>query len=103
MQKFIITTKQDSEKAERSEHQFRDQKAATDDAQVALSEMVRDKLPNGSRADFGAKVENEAGETVYRASLNFNAETGEEIIAAEKQADEAADDVAKALRGKTRE
>jgi hypothetical protein len=100
MQKFIITTKQDSEKAERSEHQFRDQKAATE---VALSEMVRDKLPNGSRADFGAKVENEAGETVYRASLNFNAETGEEIIAAEKQADEAADDVAKALRGKTRE
>ena len=103
MQKFTITTTEDSAKYERSEHDFRDEKAATDDAQVALSEMVRDKLPNGSHADFAAKVENEAGDVVYRASLNFAAQTGDEIEAAEKEADDAADDVANALKGEPRE
>jgi len=103
MPNFTITTKRNGEKSDCENHRFRNEKAATDDAQVALSEMARDALPNGSHVELDAKVENEAGDLVYRASLNFRAQTGKEIKASEKHADEAADDVAAALRGGRRE
>jgi hypothetical protein len=63
--------------------------------------MARYKLPNGSQEDQQARVENGAGDLVYIASLNFAA--GKEIKPAEKLADEAAENVATALRGAPRD
>ena len=53
---------------------FRDAKAASDDAQVALAEMAKERLPTGKRASFGVHIEDEAGKSVYRATLIFEAE-----------------------------
>jgi hypothetical protein len=103
MQKFTVTTKQDAEKSEPLEHEFGSEKAATYQAQVALAEMAQDALPDGSHVELGAKVENQAGDIVYKASLVFNAQTGDDVEAEEKQADDAAEDVAAALRGGSRE
>ncbi|WID99359.1 hypothetical protein QO058_14670 [Bosea vestrisii] len=93
MPKYTITTN-DSESVERSEEplEFPHTKAATDDAQVALGEMAREKLPNGKRADFGVSVEDETGKEVYRADLNFSAKTEDDLDRESEEAD--ADDVA---------
>ncbi|PZN94423.1 MAG: hypothetical protein DCF30_20305 [Hyphomicrobiales bacterium] len=77
--------------------EFSDTKAATDDAQVALAEMAREKLPNGKRASFGVQVENEAGKSVYRADLEFSAHSEADIEREEGEADVAAQDVAATL------
>lgn len=59
--------------------EFPDIKAATDDAQIALAEMARDKLPNGKRADFGVKVADETGKDIYQADLHFEARTKDDL------------------------
>ena len=100
MPKFSITTDDNGQTAADEElMDFPDEKAATDDAQVALAEMARDRLPNGSQAQFCASVKDEAGDEVYRASLDFKAQTGAEMDEGEKLADSAADRVAQALGG----
>ncbi|WP_441473328.1 DUF6894 family protein [Bosea sp. RAF48] len=43
--------------------------------QRALADMAKDKLPDGNRFDLRARVENEAGQEVYRASLKFKKES----------------------------
>lgn len=80
MSKYTFTTN-DSERVERSDEplEFPDTKAATDDAQIALAEMAREKLPNGKHADFSVHVENEDGKPIYQASLTFNAKTEAEM------------------------
>ena len=54
--------------------------------------MARDKLPNGTKADFGVKVEDDTGKEIYRAGLSFNAKTemdldrdSDESVAAENE------------------
>ncbi|AMJ62767.1 DUF6894 family protein [Bosea sp. PAMC 26642] len=48
-----------------------DEAAARDEAQRALSDMVREKLPNSEHLDFGVIVRDEAGAQIYVASLTF--------------------------------
>jgi len=54
-------------------------KAATDDAQVALVEMAKEKLPNGKAAHFGVEIEDDTGKQVYKASLDFAGETQDDL------------------------
>lgn len=103
MPKFIVTTDEGKGTQPIQEKMpFSSEKAATDDAQIALSEMAREKLPNGSHADFNVKVADEAGNEIYRASLTFDAQTAEEKRIADEErnaADQkAADEVAEAIR-----
>jgi hypothetical protein len=104
MPKFTITTNS-GEGAERSDEplEFPHTQAATDDAQIALSDMARDKLPDGKHATFGVKVENEAGKEVYRAGLSFSAKDEGDLDREEEEANAAADDVAKSLGSGPRE
>ena len=71
--------------------------AATDDAQIALAEMARDKLPNGKRADFRVMVEDESGKQIYLAELHFAARTEVDLAREEEEAETAAKEVAFAL------
>lgn len=100
MPKFTITT-DNGEGAEHSDEalEFPHTKAATDDAQVALAEMARDKLPDGKRADFAVKVANDGGKEIYRANLHFEAKTQDDIDREDGEADAAADEVASNLEG----
>ncbi|MGO4405684.1 hypothetical protein AB4Z10_15655 [Bosea sp. RAF48] len=76
MPKFRFTT-EDGNRVDRDEKplDFPDEKAAKEDAQRALADMAKDKLPDGNRFDLRARVENEAGQEVYRASLKFKKES----------------------------
>lgn len=100
MPKFTITTDEGKgSEPIQNRLSFASEKAATDDAQNALSDMARDKLPDGSHADFHVKVADDAGNEVYHASLTFDAQTAEEKriddeernTADQKAADEVAD------------
>ena len=48
--------------------------AASAIAQRALSEMARDRLPDGNPRTFLASVRNEAGKVIYRATLTLKGE-----------------------------
>lgn len=98
MPKFIVAS-ENAEGVERCEEviEFPDLKAATDDAQIALAEMAREKLPNGKSADFGVSVENDAGKEVYRARLHFAAKNEDDLDCESNICDAAADDVASKL------
>jgi hypothetical protein len=78
---------------------FRDTKAATDDAQVALSDMAREKLPDGKHAELEVSVKDDAGKHVYRAGLSFTAKDEGDLERGSANADAAADDVANSLGG----
>ncbi len=80
MPNYKITTESDHGRDDSDERiEFPDAKAAADDAQIALTEMARDRMPNGERARFGVEIEDEKGKRIYRASLDFKAEAGEEV------------------------
>jgi hypothetical protein len=103
MPKFDVTTDDgDGTRPATQSLTYATEQAATDDAQVSLSDMAREKLPNGNHAQFNVKVADEGGEEIYSATLIFDAKTGAETKkASEKQAaddDKAADDVASAIR-----
>lgn len=83
--------------------EFPDKKTATDDAQIALAEMARDKLPNGKRADFAVKVEDETGSPIYAAAMQFAAKTEEDMVREDEEADAAAQEIADALAKGPRE
>lgn len=94
MPKFTITTdNSDGEHSDDPIH-FPSAKAATDDAQIALADMAREKLPDGKHAEFGVKVEDEAGKEIYRAGLSFSAKTEEDIEREGEECDAAAAEVA---------
>lgn len=84
--------------------EFPDRNTATRDAQSSLADVAREKLPGVRRFKSSVKVDDEAGDEVYRASLEFKGQTGAESrMAADEssdQADRAADDVAASLRSK---
>jgi len=41
--------------------------------------MLNENLPDGARLNMRVAVENEAGEVVYQASLEFNGETASDM------------------------
>lgn len=95
MPKFTITTDAgDGPETFDDPIEFLDIKAATDDAQVALAEMVSDELPNGKKADFGVKVEDDTGKEIYRAGLSFNAKTEVDLDRDREESDTAAAGIA---------
>ncbi|WID98413.1 hypothetical protein QO058_09330 [Bosea vestrisii] len=51
---------------------FPNEQIASADARRSLVDMARDALPDGERAKFKVRVQDEAGDEVYRASLDFN-------------------------------
>ena len=83
---------------------FPDEKAATDDAQSSLADMAGEMLPDGKHAAFSIKLDDEGGEEIYRASLQFDASTGDETRAAAaddaRDSDAAADSVAALIKGR---
>ena len=48
-----------------------DEAAARDEAQRALTDMAREKLPDGNHLDFGVIVRDETGAQIYVANLTF--------------------------------
>ena len=84
--------------------EFPDQKTATQDAQSSLADVARERLPNGKHFKSSVKVDDEAGDEVYRASLEFKGQTAAESRATANEvaddADKAADNVAAILRSK---
>ncbi|WP_126111798.1 MULTISPECIES: hypothetical protein [unclassified Bosea (in: a-proteobacteria)] len=70
MPKYRVTTKDPGGSARQS-MDFPSEQAATDDAQRALVDMAKETLPNGERARFKVRVQDQAGDEVYRASLDF--------------------------------
>lgn len=83
---------------------FPNEKAATDDAQCSLADMAGEMLPDGKHAAFSIKLNDEGGEEIYRASLQFDASTGDETRAAAdddaRDSDAAADSVAALIKGR---
>lgn len=61
--------------------EFPNDKAASEEAQRALADMLKEQLPDGSHLDMRVAVENEAGEVIYQASLEFNGETASDMQA----------------------
>ena len=98
MPRYTITTN-NGDGAERTEEplEFPHTKAATDDAQNALSDMAREKLPDGKHADFDVTVQDEKGKEVYRAGLTFAAKDEEDLDRQDEESIAAADDVASTL------
>jgi len=54
-----------------SQSVYPSEQAATDGAQRSLADMAKDNLPNGNRANFKVRVQDQAGEEIYEASLDF--------------------------------
>lgn len=104
MPKFMITTNS-GDGAERCDEplEFPHTKAAFDDAQIALADMAREKLPDGKRADFAVQVENEDGKEVYRAWLHFDAKTADDLVKDDEEADAAVNEIARNLSSGSRE
>lgn len=103
MPKYSITT-DNGDGAQRSEEslEFPHTKAATDDAQIALADMAREKLPNGKHADFAVNVQDEAGNEIYRAGLSFTAKDENDIKRDNEEFDAAAEKLAASIRGHPR-
>lgn len=98
MPKFFFTTN-DSKTLDISDEgvEFPDEKSAADDAQRSLVDIARDQLPDGNRADFSVKVENEQGDEIYRASLQFRGQSAQDARRAAEENDAAADKAAEAI------
>lgn len=103
MQKFtIITNAGHGPEAPDEAMEFCDKKAATDDAQIAIAEMARDRLSNGKRADFAVKVAVEDGTAIYAAEMHFSATTKDDMDREDAEADAAAQEIADAIAMKPR-
>jgi hypothetical protein len=100
MPKYTITSN-NGDGAERSDKplEFRHTKAATDDAQIALTDMAREKMPNGKHAEFDISVEDDTGKEIYRAGMSFSAKDEGDLDREGQECDAAADDVTSCLEG----
>jgi hypothetical protein len=103
MPKYFITSDDGSGPRQEPEPvDFPCEKAATDDAQSSLADIAGEMLPDGRHAAFSIRLTDEAGVEVYRASLQFDASTGEETRAAAakdaQEGDAAADSVAALIK-----
>lgn len=54
---------------------FPHDKAAREDAQKALAEMARDRMPLDRDTHFGVEIADEAGRRIYKASLDLSQQT----------------------------
>ena len=79
--------------------EFANEKAATDDAQIALAEMARDHMPDGKSAQYGIQLKDDTGNEVYKADLRFSAKDRHDIDREEVEVDIAAVEVAKQRDG----
>ncbi|AMJ62303.1 DUF6894 family protein [Bosea sp. PAMC 26642] len=79
MPKFYFTT-EDGQRVEANEDgvELADEFAAKDEAQNALVDMAREKLPNGKHADFAITVQDAAGNSFYRAKMTFDGQNPKE-------------------------
>jgi hypothetical protein len=105
MPKYDVTTDEGDGTAPITERiTYPSEQAATEDAQVSLADMAREKLPDGSHVRFNVTVADEVGQDIYEASLSFDAKTGAEIRQAEDEdaaaAEKAADEIAAAIRAR---
>jgi len=80
MPKYRFTT-DDGDRLDTSRDQLLlpNDQAAAREAQRALADMLNENLPDGARLNMRVAVENEAGEVVYQASLEFNGETASDM------------------------
>jgi len=60
---------------------FLNDDAAAQEAQRVLADTARDQLPDGPHLEMRISVENELGEVVYQASLDFHGETAGDMKA----------------------
>ncbi|KRE04364.1 hypothetical protein ASE63_25430 [Bosea sp. Root381] len=75
MPKFTITTETGQGPETYDEPvEFPHATAAEHDAQVALTEMCREGLPHDKSARYGVRIQDDAGNQVYKAALHFEAE-----------------------------
>jgi len=70
MPKFRVTSN-DPQGSARQLIDYPSEQAATDVAQRSFAYMAKDTLPDGKRARFKVRVEDQAGKGVYRGSLDF--------------------------------
>ena len=99
MPKCTVTTDDGSgELSPEDRASFESEQAATDDAQTAFADMARDALPNGAHARFTASVEDDKGDQVYRASLDFNAQGRDKIVDDEAETQRAVAKLVRILR-----
>lgn len=56
---------------------FRNNQAATRDAQIAIAEAAREAIPGQDKAHIGVEIDDERGKPVYRAQLDFKGRSGE--------------------------
>jgi hypothetical protein len=99
MRKYTVTTADGTGPMSPEDRaSFETEKAATDDAQNALADMARDAFPDGSHARFEASVEDDTGDQVYRASLEFNAQGRDEIAGDEAENERALAKFVRTLR-----
>lgn len=56
---------------------FRNDEAATRDAQHAIAEAAREAMPGQDKAHIGVEIDDERGTPVYRAELDFTGRSGE--------------------------
>lgn len=59
--------------------EFPDVGAARQDAQVAMAELARDKIPGEKKAHLAVEIDDENGTPVYRAELDFTGREGEAV------------------------
>ena len=70
MPKFTIRTEEPSGKVS-TVKAYPNEEAAAADAQRALAEMATDNLPAGEHMNLNAAVDDEKGEELFRASIEF--------------------------------
>lgn len=70
--------------------EFNDPETACLDAQVAMAEVAREKIPGQSKAHLKVEIDDEAGEAVYRAEMDFKGRAG----AAQETSSDTADELA---------
>lgn len=73
MPTFKLTTEVEGDVCE-TVAEFPDAKSARDDLQTGMIDAILEKLPNGSRVTLFAKVQDDTGNELYRASLIFTSD-----------------------------
>jgi len=104
MPKFRVTTNNgDGPNCGDEPLYFKDEKAATDDAQLSLFATAFDKRPLGKAARWHVCVEDDTGRQIYQADLRFSSKDGADIDREDLEADAAAIEIANCLSGRYRE
>lgn len=100
MPQFRVTT-DDGDGPQRCDEllEFASEQAVTCDAQNALADMAKEKLPIRKAAHLGIEVEDETGHPVYQAGLRFYGKDRGDLDREDQEADAAAAGIAESLGG----